>query len=35
MADELDSLVLLNFQATGLTTGGTGEIIVFPWVVFD
>lgn len=35
MADELDSLVLLNFQATGLTTGGAGEIIEFPWVVFD
>ena len=35
MADDLDCLVLLDFQVTGLTTGGTGEIIEFPWIVFD
>ena len=35
MADDLDCLVLLDFQVTGVTTGGTGEIIEFPWIVFD
>ncbi len=35
MADALDAVVVVDFQHTSLTGGGTSEIIEFPWIVFD